>query len=255
MVHDDGTIDGAIPAPRGPVFVVGHLATPGWLAVLAGPLLGSRGVLENMSGWNAAGKLLDPSLLGSSGSATITRLHASFASQVDDAVPTSNTPAMLIGNWLGWGGRDTPATGARARRRTVYGVTAPTKMVPSQHSRWRADEALAFTCRSSRCSAGGASTGAASTITRLHASFANQVDNEVTARRASAWRAGRRAQTPPSSRTRHQRSGKAWASFERRLRRWCPRLHGAEHVVSHRGAACGTVRRRPRRRRRWAVRC
>ena len=63
----------------GPVFVVGHLATPGWLAVLAGPLLGSRGVLENMSGWNAAGKLLDPSLLGSSGSATITRLHASFA--------------------------------------------------------------------------------------------------------------------------------------------------------------------------------
>ena len=53
--------------------------SPGWLAVLAGPLLGSRGVLENMSGWNAAGKLLDPSLLGSSGSATITRLHASFA--------------------------------------------------------------------------------------------------------------------------------------------------------------------------------
>ena len=88
MVHDDGTIDGAIPAPRGPVFVVGHLATPGWLAVLAGPLLGSRGVLENMSGWNAAGKLLDPSLLGSSGSTTITRLHASFASQVDNAAPT-----------------------------------------------------------------------------------------------------------------------------------------------------------------------
>ena len=63
MVHDDGTIDGAIP---GPVFVVGHLATPGWLAVLAGPLLGSRGVLESMSGWNAAGTLLAPSLLGSS---------------------------------------------------------------------------------------------------------------------------------------------------------------------------------------------
>ena len=81
-----------------------------------------------MSGWNAAGKLLDPSLLGSSGSTTITRLHASFASQVDNAAPTSNTPAMLIGDWLGWGGRDTPATGARARRRTVYGVTAPTKM-------------------------------------------------------------------------------------------------------------------------------
>ena len=40
--------------------------------MLAGPLLGSRGVLENMSGWNAAGKLLDPSLLGLSGSATIT---------------------------------------------------------------------------------------------------------------------------------------------------------------------------------------
>lgn len=102
--------------------------SPGWLAVLAGPLLGSRGVLENMRGWNAAGKLLDPSLLGSSGSTTITRLHASFASQVDNAAPTSNTPAMLIGDWLGWGGRDTPATGARARRRTVYGVTAPTKM-------------------------------------------------------------------------------------------------------------------------------
>jgi hypothetical protein len=93
MVHDDGTIDGAIP---GPVFVVGHLATPGWLAVLAGPLLGSRGVLENTSGWNAAGKLLDPSLLGSSGSATIIRLHKSFASQEDDdAAPTSTTPATL----------------------------------------------------------------------------------------------------------------------------------------------------------------
>ena len=76
----------------GPVFVVGHLATPGWLAVLAGPLLGSRGVLENMSGWNAAGKLLDPSLLGLSGSATITRLHATFASQVDDAVPPRAPP-------------------------------------------------------------------------------------------------------------------------------------------------------------------
>jgi hypothetical protein len=103
MVHDDGTIDGAIP---GPVFVVGHLATPGWLAVMAGPLLGSRGVLEGMSGWNAAGKLLAPSQFGSSGGATIISLHKSFADQEDDAAPSSTTPATLIGDWLGWGGRD-----------------------------------------------------------------------------------------------------------------------------------------------------